>query len=151
MFYHLCFKFKEITNPCSNLLRNVCGWDPSRTWYGCTIQDAFLEIQLLMFEILCVGIQHTYLIIRIIRMNKKIQFWKSFDHMSLSRDRIWHYFSMKPYTEIATTTFVLDKNRTEKKQFSHITLYDINFFNQIAFWTPCISHPQFFPIFWGYF
>ena len=56
--------------------------------------------------------------------------------MSLSRDRIWHYFSMKPYTEMATTTFVLDKNRTEKKQFFHIKLYDINFENQIAFLTP---------------
>ena len=56
--------------------------------------------------------------------------------MSLSRDRIRHYFSMKPYTEIATATFVLDKNRTEKNQFSHIKLYDINFENQIAFLTP---------------
>ena len=35
----------------------------------------------------------------------------------LSRDRIWHYYSMKPYTEMATTTFVLDKNRTEKINF----------------------------------
>ena len=57
---------------------------------------------------------------RIIRMNKNFSFEKvlcSYDHMSLSRDRIWHYFSMKPYTEIATTTFVLDKNRTEKTNF----------------------------------
>ena len=57
---------------------------------------------------------------RVIRMNKNFSFekvWCSYDHMSLSRDRIWHYFSMKPYTEIATTTFVLDKNRTEKTNF----------------------------------
>ena len=32
--------------------------------------------------------------------------------MSLGRDRIWHYFSMKPYTEMPTTTFVLDKTYT---------------------------------------
>ena len=72
-------------------------------------------------------------------MNKNFRFekvWCSYDHMSLSRDRIWHYFCMKPYTEIATATFVLDKNRTEKKQFSHIKIYDINFENQIAFLTP---------------
>ena len=51
--------------------------------------------------------------IRVIRMSKNFSFekvWCSYDHMSLSRDRIWHYFSMKPYTEIATATFVLDKN-----------------------------------------
>ena len=56
--------------------------------------------------------------------------------MSLSGDRIWHYFSMKPYTEMTTTTFVLDKNRTEKKKISPLKLYDINFENQIAFLTP---------------
>ena len=53
-------------------------------------------------------------------MNKNFSFekvWCSYDRMSLSRDRIWHYFSMKPYTEIATATFVLDKNRTEKNNF----------------------------------
>ena len=40
--------------------------------------------------------------------NKNVSFekvWCSYDHMSLSRDRIWHYFSMKPYTEMATATF----------------------------------------------
>ena len=50
-------------------------------------------------------------------MNKNFSFEKvccSYDHMTLSGDRVWHYFVMKPYTEIATATFVLDKNRTEK-------------------------------------
>ena len=49
---------------------------------------------------------------RVIRMNKNFSYqkvWCFYDHMSLSRDRIWHYFSVKPYTEIATATFVLDR------------------------------------------
>ena len=82
----------------------------------------------------------TQYINRIIRMNKNFSFekvWCFYDRMSLSRDRIWHYFSMKPYTEIATATFVLDKNCTEKKT---IFPYKIIWHK---FWkSNCIFDPQ---------
>ena len=61
-------------------------------------------------------------ITRLIRMNKNFSFekvWCSYDHMSLSRDRIWNYFSMKPHTEMPTATFVLDKNHTVKSIFPY--------------------------------
>ena len=72
-------------------------------------------------------------------MNKNVSFdkvWCSYDHMSLGRDRIWHYFSMKPYTEMPTTTFVLDKNRTVKSMFPYKIIWH-------KFWKlNCIFDPK---------
>ena len=45
------------------------------------------------------GTAQPQLVNRIIRMSKNIRFekvWCSYDHMSLSRDRLSYYFSMKP-------------------------------------------------------